>query len=175
MIKAGHGGQHDGSCFRDALHIVEGDQTEWRFAGNDDQFAAFLQMDICRSMDQVLRLTGRDGGERSHGTGADHHSLGEKGTTGDAGRVVSIVMIDQSPREDLAVTEHRTGGRSRQATGSQDLQFFIVVDLVNSGQQLLGIKIVEIKDQPQFAPHDFDGSRADSQMHRSARGHQNFD
>ena len=126
-------------------------------------------------MNQVLRHSVSNAGESTHGTGANHHSVGHKRTTGNACGVVTIVMVDELARKNFAVAEDRTGGVSRYATWLKHLQFIVMLDLIVSWQNLLYVEIVDVEREAQLPFEDFDGSGTDRQMDGSTRRDQDFD
>jgi hypothetical protein len=55
VIKAGQGWKHDPAHLRHRRHIAQMRQVEWRFAHHQHQAPPFLEDDVGRARDQVVR------------------------------------------------------------------------------------------------------------------------
>ena len=98
VVEAGHGGQDHGAGLGRGMHVGQLGDGERRFTRHEDQRAAFLELDLGRSMDEVGRRAVDDGAECPARARADHHPVGEEGAAGDGRHEVFVVVVeDGSP------------------------------------------------------------------------------
>src|SRR5712672_1959004 len=79
VIPAGAGGKDDCARFGGAAHVVEVDDREGRFAGDENQLAALLEVDVGRTLNQVVARAVSDAAEGAARARADDHAAGEEG------------------------------------------------------------------------------------------------
>ena len=88
VVEARVGGKNHRSRAREPQHVFQMQGGERRLARHQDQLAAFLERDIRRALDEVVREARGDRGQRAHGAGADHHGVGRVGARGDGRKPV---------------------------------------------------------------------------------------
>jgi len=105
VVKAGHGRKDYRSRFRSLEHVCEVDAIERRFAGDKNERAAFLQADVGRPVDEILR---QPGGNRSqapivHGT-ITMPAHGNEPLANGAAKSVSSYVQTSGGRSSLSAT-----------------------------------------------------------------------
>ena len=89
MVERRNGGQHRRARFGDRYHVAQVNQTEWGFAGDQNQLAALFQADIGGAGDSDRRRSpGGDPAEGAHRAGNDCHAVVAVRAAGGRGVVV---------------------------------------------------------------------------------------
>lgn len=93
VVPAWCGGHDDSTLRRQSMHVVELEGGEGCFAGNDDEFPPFFEVDLSRALNEILASSVDDAGEGASRARADDHGLRAIGTACDRGHVVFGVML----------------------------------------------------------------------------------
>jgi len=175
MIKAGGSRHDDGAGLCEFDHVFQRDETQGRFTGEQNQFTAFFEMDVGGAVNEVATGPGGDTSQGSHRTGTDHHTIGQKGTTGDARGEIFVVMINEGPLLEIGIAEYGTEGEVF-TVGGLDLADDAVIGLTGGiGEELCGVEIFQIDFQAELMFENLRSRGADGEMHGASGGHQNFD
>ena len=119
---------YDSAHTSQASHIAQVNQVVRHFTGNHNQGAAFLEADISRSNQQVIRSTRHDAAKGTHGTRHHHHSRIISRTTGAFGKEVLHIgqFIHILEQIFLALISHHAPTRWRHQGGHVVSQAFQV-------------------------------------------------
>lgn len=82
------------SCFGGEGHVAEMDAVEGGFADAEDEWAAFLERDVCGAGYECVGEAVGDGGERAHGAWENDHSGGWMAAAGDGCAYVFVGVLD---------------------------------------------------------------------------------
>ncbi len=175
MIKAGRCRHDDGAGLGEFDHVLQRNEPERRFAGEQNQFAAFFEMHVRSAVNEIATGAGSDAAQGSHRTGTDHHAIGQKRTTGDAGGEVFVVMIDQRPLFELGIAEDGTEGEVFTVCRSEFADDAVIGLTGRIGEEFAGIEVFQVDFQAEFMPENMRGRFTHGEMHGAAGGHQDFD
>lgn len=125
-VKGGHKGHDDGPGGGKAAHIVQMNEIQGRFPGDDDERAAFLEGHVGGPVQEVDARAAGNGGKAAHGAGADDHAVVPPGTAGRSGGQIVRGMDRMGAAGEIG--GRKTGffpqhdGRAR---GNDEMQFHI--------------------------------------------------
>ena len=82
----------DGAGTSHGGHVLDLDQSQWRFPVTENQLSTFLESARGSALDQILGHPTGDSSERVRRAGHDDHSIVHEGSTGGRGADITIVV-----------------------------------------------------------------------------------
>lgn len=162
LVEAGHSGKHRGARPTDSDHIFQLDESQRRFAWDEDQRAAFFEVHICGALDEVGGVSAGDGGEGTHGAGANDHAIGEAGAAGDGAGVISGAILNECSGVVCGTGLGFEGAKVPVSTGFSGGDFLDQVVPCGAGRGDGG------KFDVQFLSEDLPGGAADDEVNGTA-------
>gem|GEM_PF-1008972 len=162
LVEARHSGKHSRAPPTDSDHIFQLDEPQRSFAWHKDQRAAFFEVHICGALDEVGGVSAGDGGEGTHGAGANDHAIGQAGTAGDGAGVISGAVLNECSGVVCGTRLGFEGAKVPVATGFSEGDFLDQVVPCGVGSGDRG------KFDVQFLCEDLPGGAADNEVNSTA-------